>query len=136
MKLPALPILGLTLFCLFAGPQVAAAGGSEPEDAEDAAIAQLFEDCEAGDMQACFRLGARYDEGYGVDEDLVQAAAYYRRACDGGSAAGCYGLASKYQLGEGVERDQARADQLLRQACEGGLALACDSVPPPLQEGG
>lgn len=87
-------------------------------------------------MQACFRLGARYDEGYGVDEDLVQAAAFYRRACDGGSAAGCYGLASKHQLGEGVERDQARADQLLRQACEGGLALACDSVPPPLQEGG
>lgn len=136
MKLPALPIIGLTLFCLFAGPQVATAGGAEPEEVADAVIAQLRQDCEAGDMQACFRLGARYDEGYGVDEDLVQAAAYYQRACEGGSAAGCYGLGAKYQLGEGVERNQARADQLIRQACEGGLALACDNVLPPPQEGG
>lgn len=136
MKLPALHIVSLALLWVLAAPVPATAGGAEPEETFEAAIAQLRQDCEAGDMQACFRLGARYDEGYGVDEDLAQAAAYYRRACDGGSAAGCYGLATKYQLGEGVERDQARADQFLRQACEGGLALACDSLAPPPQEGG
>ena len=119
-----------------AGAPAATAGGPEPEDAPEDAISQLQQDCEAGDTQACYRLGARYDHGYDVDEDLERAVDYYRRACEGGSAAGCYDLGAKYQLGEGIERDQTRANQLIRQACEGGLAVACDSVPPPPEKDG
>lgn len=111
----------------------ATAGGTE---GDPALVSDLKQACDAGEAAACHRLGAMYDHAQGIDEDLVQAAAYYRRACDGGHAAGCYGLAVKVQLGEGVERDQGRADALIRQACYGGLPIACDSLPPAAKAGG
>jgi TPR repeat protein len=54
--------------------------------------AHLQKACDAGDAEACSKLGQQYYSGKGVKEDRVKAVSLYQKACDGGSATGCFRL--------------------------------------------
>lgn len=52
-------------------------------------LAQCTGRCEAGDGASCNNLGAMYELGQGVDQDLGRAAELYARACSLGADGGC-----------------------------------------------
>jgi TPR repeat protein len=76
-------------------------------------------------MKGCHNLGVLYEQGSGVVQDVVKAAALYQEACDGGELQGCSDLGDFYAQGAGVDQDAARAAALYRKACAGGLKQAC-----------
>lgn len=84
--------------------------------------------CDGGDLDACNELGALYEDGYGVAQDLVRARSLYEQACNGENLRGCNNLAALYLNGIGVEADQERAFHLFVMSCEGGSAFACGNV--------
>lgn len=84
--------------------------------------------CNGGDRAACMSLGALYEEGREVGEDLLRAAMLYQLACNDGEAAACMSLGSLYEEGLGVAQDQSRAAKLYQRACDDGVEGACERV--------
>jgi hypothetical protein len=122
----------------------AAAPAVEPsfpvaEEAPPAALSKLEEAgnaCNSGNADVCLVLGFMYGKGEGVQQDIKQAAQYYKKACDGGAsdkyyvgaADGCYRLANLYDTnyaGEGVKQDDKQAVRYYKKACDGGSADGC-----------
>jgi len=77
-----------------------------------------------GDDRAKANLGIMYDSGYGVAEDPVQAAQWYREAADQGNCGAQYNLAVLYATGRGVSCDITQAAQWYRKAAEQGFGIA------------
>ncbi len=73
---------------------------------------------EQGDPVAQYNLGASYEGGYGLPQDLAKAAMWYRKAAEQGHAVAQYGLGTMYSHGRGVPQDYAQAAYWWRKAAE------------------
>ena len=69
-------------------------------------------------------LGVCYEQGLGVEKDLVQAIYWYRKAAERGSASDQLNLGVHYENGEGVEKDIGQAIIWYRKAAKQGNARA------------
>jgi uncharacterized protein len=65
-----------------------------------------------------------YAEGYGVEQDLAQAVALFRKGADQGNAQAQYNLGSIYAKGQGVPQDFVQALGWFSKAAENGDAGA------------
>lgn len=68
---------------------------------------------EQGYAPSQVHLGALYELGAGVTQDVAQAAAWYRRAASQGNAMALFNLALLYEAGHGVPRDPVLGAVLL-----------------------
>jgi TPR repeat protein len=75
---------------------------------------------ELGDAEAQFNLGVMYDEGAGIDHDLVKAASWYRKAADQGFLDAQTNLGMMYYEGQGIPRDHAEAAKWFKRAASQG----------------
>lgn len=90
----------------------------------DEAVAAWERAAELGHAAAEFRLGALYEEGQGVEQDLGRAVEWYRRAARHGSQKAQFNLGHMYANGTGVEKDEAEAARWYGRAAERGNAHA------------
>lgn len=79
---------------------------------------------EQGDPVAQYNLGASYEGGHGVPQDLAKAAMWYRKAAEQGYAVAQYDLGAMYSRGRGVPQDYAQAAYWWRKAAEQNYADA------------
>ncbi|MGE7370644.1 peptidoglycan-binding protein [Neorhizobium sp. NPDC001467] len=82
----------------------------------------------AGDPQALFEIGARYQDGRGVAANLPEAARWYEMAATRGLAPAQYRVANLYEKGTGVPRDFAKAMAFYEQAANAGNASAMHNL--------
>jgi localization factor PodJL len=88
-----------------------------------------------GDPGAAFEVAVRYAEGRGVPQDLVAAAAWYRRAAESGVAVAAYRLGSLFERGPGVSKDLAGAAAWYGRAAAEGNVGAMHNLAVLLSEG-
>lgn len=86
-------------------------------DDEAAVTDEIRAACDAGETQACVRVGDRAPR--------AQAAEYYDRACAADNGAGCYKLAQELRRGWVLEENVTTALQLDERACGLGAAEGC-----------
>ena len=65
-------------------------------------------------------LGLLYQEGWGVQKDLIEAAKWFRKAADQGKAGAQSSLGSCYTNGTGVEKNDVEAVKWYRKAADQG----------------
>ncbi|MBM75153.1 MAG: hypothetical protein CMK59_07115 [Proteobacteria bacterium] len=93
-------------------------------------VKDLFErTCSDGIKEGCSGLGWIYEQGVGVEQDLIRSRILYERACSEGHASSCVDLAHMLSEGRGGEVEFERSTSLLEQACSqkawnGCLALS------------
>lgn len=75
---------------------------------------------ELGDAEAQYNIGVLFDEGAGVDQDLVAAADWYRRAGEQGFMDAQTNLGIMYYHGHGVDRHRHEASKWFRMAADQG----------------
>jgi TPR repeat protein len=75
---------------------------------------------ELGDAEAQYNIGVLFDEGAGVDQDLVAAADWYRRAGEQGFMDAQTNLGIMYYHGQGVDRHRHEASKWFRMAADQG----------------
>ena len=84
-----------------------------PVQAQDNQSAQELADlsalAEAGDTEAQYSIGVKYDTGDGVPQDDAEAVIWYRRAAEQGHAGAQYSLGRMYDIGRGAPQDDAEA---------------------------
>jgi len=83
---------------------------------------------ELGDAEAQFNLGVLYDEGAGVEQNLITAAAWYRKAAEQGFIDAQTNLGIMYYHGLGVDPDLEAAAHWFRLAADQGDAEAMNYV--------
>ncbi len=93
---------------------------SQPSGIDPALMAKA----RAGNTDAQFLVGTKYELGANVTKDPAQAAVWYRKAADQGFAQAEHSLGLLYELGNGVPADSATAAQWYRKAAEQGFAPA------------
>jgi len=74
----------------------------------------------SGDAEAQFELGCMYHDGYGVRQDYLEAAAWYRRAAEQGHPGGQFNLGLMHWLGVGASHDYTEAVTWFRRAADQG----------------
>lgn len=84
------------------------------------AVRLFTKGAEAGHTPAMVDLGLMFNNGQGVQADLVKAAQWYKRAADLGNTNGMVNLGFLHQQGKGVERDDVAAVNLYRRAANEG----------------
>ncbi|GAA9079949.1 hypothetical protein Taitung30_02100 [Helicobacter pylori] len=84
--------------------------------------------CDLNNGGGCSNLGVLYQNGQGVEKDLIKAAYLYSRACDLKDGMGCKNLGALYYNGEVVEKDLTKASYFYSKACELGDRKACESL--------
>src|SRR5262249_26465718 len=94
--------------------------------------ALLERSCDAGEADACYRLGTHLEY---EAHDARAALPRYRLACDRSHARACTNLGSLYGRGEGVGRDDATAAALYKKACDGNDAMGCANLADFLIDG-
>jgi TPR repeat protein len=77
-----------------------------------------------GEPNAQYNIGLMYDQGKGVPQDHVQAAAWYRKAGEQGHRVAQHNIGVMYANGQGVPQDSATAVAWYRKAGEQGLSSA------------
>lgn len=109
-----------------------------PEMHPRQARAYLEEGCDAGDGDACVRVGETLlGEGAKASE-VKHAYTLFERACEANHMQGCYrlGLAKKTGAGD-RQRDPVAALELLERACDADVGDACfEAADTRLQPGG
>lgn len=75
---------------------------------------------ELGDAEAQYNLGVMFDEGASVEQDLAQAARWYRKAAEQGFVDAQTNLGMMYYRGEGVPADLNEASRWLQRAADMG----------------
>lgn len=83
-------------------------------------IQALKEKAEQGDAVAQNKLGEAYEYGKGVDQDLREAAYWYKKAAGKGLAEAQFNLGVLYGAGEGVPQSFDKAVELLEKASRQG----------------
>ncbi|GAA7865957.1 hypothetical protein HpBT032_04720 [Helicobacter pylori] len=73
-------------------------------------------------------LGVLYQNGQGVEKDLIKVAYLYSRACELKDGMGCKNLGALYYNGDGVKQDSKKATALFKKACKLGVQLACEML--------
>ena len=81
-----------------------------------------------GYAEAQFQIGLMCDRGQGVEQDDMEAAAWYREAAEQGYAEAQFRLGLMYDRGQGVEQDEAEATWWYRLAAEQGMVKAQSTV--------
>jgi len=97
------------------------ASTSRPASGSDSA---LMAKANAGNAEAEFKVGTKYELGSRVAKDPAQAAVWYRKAADKGYAPAQHSLGVLYETGTGVAADFTTATQWYRKAAEQGFAPA------------
>ena len=87
-------------------------------------LPELQQAAAAGDAEACYQLGYRYERGDGVKQDYPAAQKWYDQAAAGGVAVAIYRLGKLAQDGLGTTADPVRAFDLYRAAAFAGVPLA------------
>ena len=77
-------------------------------------------DARLGNADAQFELGCMYHDGYGVRQDYLEAAKWYRGAAEQGHAGGQFNLGLMHWLGVGAPQDYAEAVTWFRHAADQG----------------
>ena len=88
------------------------------------ALAEWGPLAEAGDARSQFNMAVLYDNGYGVEKNLAEAAKWFRLAAEQVLAMAQYNLGNMYASGQGVERDVAEAAKWYWAAADQGLPEA------------
>lgn len=89
------------------------------------ALRWLTEAAESGHSPAQYELGKMYRDGYGVEKDVLQAAAWLARAAEQDSASAAYALGLLLlHGGEGLAKDVPAALSWLEHAAEAGNQFA------------
>ena len=112
--------IALAVVLLLLSPSLAMGQGAAPSGIDPALLAKA----NSGDAAAEVTLGEKYSAGTGVEQDLAQAAEWYRKGAAQGNVAGEVHLADAYRDGRGVARDKAQAAEWYRKAAERGDAGA------------
>ena len=81
---------------------------------------ELVKDAEGGSPVAQRQLGVCYANGYGVEQDYLEAVRWYRKSAEQGDAEGQKELGLCYAKGKGVERDYSEAVRWYRKSAEQG----------------
>lgn len=79
---------------------------------------------EAGYAPAQFRLGMMFAEGFGIQQNLRQAALWFERAAQQNNVGAQWTLARLYRVGAGVRKSDTLALRWLQQLAEQGFAPA------------
>ena len=88
------------------------------------ALAEWTPLAEGGEARAQFNMAVLYDNGYGVERDLAEAAKWFHLAAEQGIPMAQYNLGFMYATGEGVEKDVKEAVQWYWLAANQGLTVA------------
>jgi TPR repeat protein len=107
----------ISTICYGQGP----APAKGPTNGIDAA---LMAKAKAGNPEAQFKVGTKYELGARVAKDATEAAAWYRKAADKNYAPAEHSLGVLYETGAGVAADYTAAAQWYRKAAEQGFAPA------------
>jgi hypothetical protein len=108
-------------------PRIASMAGHARENLRlvvSAHIPELQKQADAGDIEAQYRLGIAYQNGYGVIQSDVQAVAWYRKAAEHGFAPAQNNLGYAYHHGTGLAKDYEEAARWYRKAAEQGEPAA------------
>ncbi len=89
-----------------------------------AVFAAVLVRAEKGDLPAMLRLGALYENGFGVERNFGKALEWYRKAGDAGLPEAVYNVGICYEIGMGTAVNLDRAVAQYRLAAEKGLAQA------------
>ena len=119
VSLRRLALAGMVALLVGAAPLAQA-----PEPAQDDSIEALRTRANAGDADAQVQLGRMYDYGWGVPQDFVEAAAWYRKAAEQGDASAQDRIGGMYRRGAGVPQDDVEAVAWFRKAVEQGNVSA------------
>ncbi|EMJ41099.1 beta-lactamase HcpA domain protein [Helicobacter pylori GAMchJs117Ai] len=76
----------------------------------------------------CGALGDLYDDGKGVEKNLIKAAQLYTKACELKEGLGCKDLGTLYYSGKGVEKDLIKAAYFYSKACELKESFGCGAL--------
>ena len=96
--------------------------------AEDDAVKQCLEAAERGNAVAQNNLGARYEQGHGVDQDYGEAANWYLKAARQGHPSAQYNLGRMYEKGWGVVQSDDEMMTWYRKAASQGNSRAQEKV--------
>jgi len=114
------------VLCLsaFIAPMVAVADEHRARTTYGEALQWYFNAAEAGNAQAQFLLGLKYETGTDVSRDIAEAASWYEKAARQGNPEAQFKLATFLERGHGREADPAAAAQWYERAARNGLAPA------------
>ncbi|MGL2738338.1 tetratricopeptide repeat protein [Helicobacter pylori] len=84
--------------------------------------------CDLNISGGCGALGDLYDDGKGVEKNLIKAAQFYSKACELKESDGCGALGALYYNGDGVKQDSKKAVALFEKACKLGYKKACEML--------
>nr|WP_269200208.1 tetratricopeptide repeat protein [Helicobacter pylori] len=73
-------------------------------------------------------MGVLYQNGQGVEKDLIKAAYFYSKACELKEGDGCGALGGLYYNGDGVKQDSKKVATLFEKACKLGYKKACEML--------
>ena len=83
-------------------------------------LSWLLRSAGAGLVEAEYQMGVRYQQGNGVQQDLVASAAWFDRAARNDHAQAQLQLGGMYEKGQGVKRDLDAARRLYELSAKGG----------------
>jgi len=114
-----------------AAPVAAPQGHAATQKAADMStesLDKLFQQAEAGDMDAQYNLGIMYYNGEGAPQDFGQAMNWFHLAAQQGDADAQFNLGLMIGRGEGVKKDPKISLQWFQKAAEQGHAEAKDII--------
>lgn len=112
------------LLGVLAAPAVAIAAEHIDRSPYGQALRWYFEAARAGDPQAQFLLGLKYETGTDVARDLATAADWYEKAAVQGYPEAQFKLATLLEHGRGREADPVAARQWYERAAQAGFGPA------------
>jgi TPR repeat protein len=77
-------------------------------------------DAKKGNAEEQYQLGLCYETGDGVEKNMTEAAAWFRKAAEQGLAEAQYSLGYCYENGEGVAKDVKQAKYWKDKAAKNG----------------
>lgn len=89
------------------------------------ALAFYEQACEADHAGGCHKLARAMRQSWVVEENLVRALELDERACELGSTQGCVAAGQAYLFGSGVDSDAARGFAFLEKTCDAQTRAGC-----------
>ncbi len=88
------------------------------------AVRELVPLARANDAEAQYFVGAMYEAGLGVEQDLLEANQWYTSAAQAGLAMAQFHLGLMYETGQGIGRNYEKSAKWYHRAAEQGHAPA------------